>query len=118
DLVIIARNMRSPNAQALIVSSEGMVLLEGGAVTPFIDDDLPSINSVSYMDGYFFVTSGDGRVFASEIDGTGFGPLDFASANASADGLVRGVAFGSDLLLMGDATIEFWQNTANPEAFP
>ena len=118
DLVIIARNSRTPNAQALIVSSSGVSLLEDGEVTAFADTNLPSINSVTFMDGYFFATSGDGRVFASGINSAAFSALDFATAEASTDGLVRAIAFGSDLLLMGEATIEFWQNTANPEAFP
>ena len=118
DLVIMARNMRSPNAQTLIVSDAGMALLEDGAVTTFTDSDLPAINSVAFQDGYFFVTSGDGRVFASAINDVEFNALDFATAESSVDGLVRAITFGNDLLLMGDATIEFWQNTANPEAFP
>lgn len=115
--VIMARNMRA-TPQILIVHSDGMSKIESGAVTDFSDPDLPAANSVDFMDGYFFVTIGDGRVFASGINDVTFNSLDFATAESSPDGLVRGFAFGRDLLLMGSATTEFWSNTGNATGFP
>lgn len=115
--VIMARNMRA-TPQILIVHSDGMSKIESGAVTDFSDPDLPAANSVDFMDGYFFVTIGDGRVFASGINDVTFNSLDYATAESSPDGLVRGVAFGRDLLLMGSATTEFWSNTGNATGFP
>lgn len=115
--VIMARNMRS-TPQTLIVHNAGMSKIEGGAVADFTDPDLPQPNSITYQDGYFFATIGDGRVFASGIDDVTFSALDFATARAAADPLIRGVAFSSDLLIMNGTTIEFWNNTANPEGFP
>ena len=67
------------------------------------------------MDGNY---SGDGRAFASAINDVTFNSLDYATAESSPDGLVRGVAFGRDFLMMGTATIEFWGNTGNPTGFP
>lgn len=116
--VIMARNMRSPDPQTLIVHDGGIDKIEAGAVTEFTTATFASPNSVTYQDGYFFVTLGDGRVFASGIDDVTFNALDFATARASVDPLLRAVAFGSDVLLLGTTTIEFWNNTANPEAFP
>jgi hypothetical protein len=115
--VIMARNMRA-TTQILVVHSGGMSKIESGDVDDFSDPDLPAANSVDFMDGYFFVTSGDGRVFASAINDVTFNALDFATAESSPDGLVRAVSFGRDLLLMGTATTEFWGNTGNPTGFP
>lgn len=115
--VIMARNMRA-TVQILITHSDGMSKIEGGSVADFSDADLPAANSVTFMDGYFFVTSGAGRVYASAINDVTFNSLDYATAEASPDGLVRAIAFGRDLLLMGDATVEFWGNTGNPTGFP
>lgn len=115
--VIMARNMAAP-VQILIVHSGGMEKIESGVVTTFSDPDLPAINSIDFMDGYFFATSGDGRAFASGINNVAFNALDFATAESSPDGLVRSVSFSRDLLLMGTETIEFWGNTGNPTGFP
>lgn len=116
--VIMARNLRAPTPQMLGVTSAGMVEITGSGVSDFSDPDVPSPNSICFMDGFFFVTVADGRVFASGINDTGFSELDFASAEASVDGLKRAIPFNSQLLLMGDASTEFWSNTGNPTGFP
>lgn len=115
--VIMARNMRV-TPQILVVHSGGMSKIEGGVVDDFSDVDLPALNSIDFMDGYFLGTSGDGRVFASGINDVSFNALDYATAESSPDGLVRGVSFGRDYLMMGASTIEFWGNTGNAVGFP
>lgn len=71
--VFMARNMRA-TVQILIVHSDGMSKIEAGVVTDFSDPDLPAINSIDFMDGYFLATSGDGRAFASGINDVTFNP--------------------------------------------
>jgi len=115
--VIMARNMRA-TVQILVVHSDGMSKIEAGDVDDFSDSDLPAANSVTFMDGYFFVTSLAGRVYASGLNAITFNSLDYATAEASPDGLVRAVAFGRDLLLMGEGTTEIWGNTGNATGFP
>lgn len=115
--VFMERNMRSPTPQILIVHSEGMSKIDG-TVSDFSDPDLPFINSICFIDGYFIVSSADGRAFASALNDITFSSLDYATAEASPDGLVRVVAFGRDLLLMGTTTTEFWGNTGNATGFP
>lgn len=115
--VVMARNMRA-TTQILIVHSDGMTKIEGGTVADFSDPDLPAINSIDFMDGYFLATSGDGRAFASGINDVTFNALDYATAESSPDGLVRGISFGRDYLMMGSATVEFWGNTGNAVGFP
>jgi hypothetical protein len=115
--VIMARNMRA-TVQILIVHSDGMSKIEAGAAADFSDGDLPAANSVTFMDGYFFVTSLAGKVYASAINDVTFNSLDNATAESSPDGLVRAVGFGRDLLLLGEGTTEFWGNTGNATGFP
>lgn len=115
--VFMARNMRA-TVQILIVHSDGMSKIEGSDVDDFSDPDLPAINSIDFMDGYFLATSGDGRAFASGINDVTFNSLDYATAESSPDGLVRGISFGRDYLMMGSATVEFWGNTGNATGFP
>lgn len=116
--VTIAHNMRSPTAQILIVHSSGMSQVASSTVSDFTDPDLPSVVSITFMDGYFIVTAADGRAFSSDLNDDEFGENNFATAEAATDGLVRGIAVGRDLLLMGESTIEFWGNAGNPTGFP
>lgn len=115
--VVMARNMRA-TVQILVVHSDGMSKIEAGDVDDFADADLPAANSVTFMDGYFFVTSLAGKAYASGLNDITFNSLDNATAEAAPDGLVRAVAFGRDLLLMGEGTTEIWGNTGNPTGFP
>ena len=116
--VIMARNMRSPTPQILAVTNSGISSFTDSTVSDFSDADLPSVNSVTFIDGYFIFTTADGRAFISVLNVTEVQELDFATAEASVDGLVRAVAFGRDLLLMGQSTVEFWSDAGNPTGFP
>lgn len=116
--VTMAHNMRSPIPQILIEHTDGMSEIDGGSVVDFSDPDLPASNSITFMDGYFFVSTADGRVFASDINDTNFNELNFTTAEAATDGLVRVVSFGRDLLMMGTTTTEFWGNAGNATGFP
>lgn len=77
-------------------------------------------SSITFQDGYFIVTFGDGdeRYQISGIyDGTTFDALDFASAESNPDGIVRVVADHGELVLLGKQTIEFASNTGGQD-FP
>lgn len=115
--VFMARNMATtPNI--LIVHSDGMSQIAAGAVSDFTDPDLPAANSISFLDSYFFPTIGDGRAWASGVNAVTFAGTDYTTAQAKADGLLRSIPAGRDLLLMGSASIEVWSNTANATGFP
>lgn len=87
------------------------------SVIDYPDADVGSPNSVCFLDGYFFFTHGDGTCIASAINDTAVNPLDFVKVAGNENGLLRAVPFG-ELYLMGDTTIEPYQNTANPTGFP
>lgn len=116
--VFMARNMAAtPNV--LIVHSGGMSEINTGTATisDFTDPDLPAANSICWIDGYFMVSSAAGKVYQSGINATTFSGIDFTTAEADPDGLVRVVAIGRELAMMGVSTVEFWGNAANPTGF-
>jgi len=78
------------------------------ATTSGFDADLPAPNSVTSLDGYLVFTIGDGRCFATDLNSTSVNALSFGKAEAKPDGLVRGVTWGSKLLLCGSLNIEVW----------
>lgn len=82
--------------------------------------NLPAPNSVSFQDGYFFFTIGDGRVFASAINTLTQNALTFARIEAKADvTLLRGVAFSGYMFFFTTGSLEVWNDQANPApAFP
>lgn len=72
------------------------------------DADLPSPNSVDFLDGYLVFTIGDGRAFATDLNSTAVNALSFGKAEAKPDGLVRVVSWGGRLLFFGNQTTEVW----------
>lgn len=116
-LCFMARNMNA-TPQILIVHSDGMSQISGGTVSDFSDSDLPSVNSLSYQDSYFIVTSLNGKAYASAVNDVTFASTDKASAEGATDGLLRAIPSGRDQLLMGTTSIEVWANTGNATGYP
>lgn len=81
------------------------------------DPDLPSVNSVDFLDGYLVFTTGDGRAFASDLNSTSVNALSFGKAEAKPDGLLRVVAWGDRLLFFGNISTEIWSD-AGTTPFP
>jgi hypothetical protein len=81
--------------------------------TQIVSEGFPAANHVDFSDGRFVVNAvGTGQFFVSgQYDGLTWGALDFATAEASPDSLVRVIADSGLLLLMGDKTIEPWSNS-------
>ena len=115
--VIMARNMRA-TPQIIVVTDNGQVKIESGAIATFTDADLPAPNSVCFKDGYFFWGIGDGRCFASGINDVTVSSLDWTRAESSPDGLVRVFSFANGIGLGGENSTELFANTGNPTGFP
>jgi hypothetical protein len=81
------------------------------------DADLPSVNSVDFLDGYLVFTTGDGRAFATDLNSTSVNALSFGKAEAKPDGLVRVVSWGGRLLFLGNISTEVWTD-AGTTPFP
>jgi hypothetical protein len=116
--VFMAHNMAA-TPDVLIVHSAGMSEIDTGAasVSSFSDPDLPAVNSITWIDSFFVVTSESGDAYQSGVNDTTFSSVDRQRAEADPDGLWRAIALGGDLLLMGKASIEFYGNAGNPTGF-
>jgi len=117
--VTMARNMKAPVPDVLIVHSSGMsaINISGASVAAFSDGDLPAVNSICFVDGYFIVTAEAGLAYQSGLNDTSFASVDRTAAEADPDGLYRAITAGSDLILMGTASLEFYANAGNPTGF-
>lgn len=114
--VFWARNTKSPTPDLVVVDPDnGAFTVTAGSVSSLSVPSAP--NSVCFLDGYFFFTTGAGACYASGLNSTTINALDVAIAQTKPDGLYRAIAFG-DLYLCGDGSIEIYRNTANPTAFP
>jgi hypothetical protein len=107
-----ANNNTTPDR--VFVDSDGniAVFTESTVTNSYPDADLPSVNSVDFLDGYLVFTTGDGRAFATDLNATSVNSLSFGKAEAKPDGLVRVVAWGGRLLFMGNESIEVWTDAA------
>lgn len=112
DKVFFARNNKTPTPDMVAVSpSNGATTFTSSSVAgSYPDADLPAVNAVTSIDGYFVFTTGDGRAFASELNSTDVNSLSFGKAEAKPDGLLRPIAHGGRLLLFGTVTTEVWTN--------
>jgi hypothetical protein len=78
------------------------------------DPDFPGAVTVGYLDGYFvFNEPNSQRVWVTTLlDGTSIEPLDFASAEASPDGLVSLIIDHGEAWLFGSNSVEVWYDAA------
>lgn len=117
--VTMASNNRTPTADTVCVTENGAFILSTGAApVPYPDADVGSPNSVCFGDSYFFFTYGNGICRSSGINSTAINVNDYIQCEARADGLLRGVFYRQELFLMGQSSIEVWQNTGNATGFP
>lgn len=116
--VFMEHNMRSPTHQILIWTSGGIYQVSGSSIIAFTDADLPSTNSLSFQDGYFFHTTASGQSYASDLNDTNVNSNSFVTAESQVDGLVRGIPIRRDQALMGDTSTEFWSNAGNATGYP
>lgn len=117
DTVQLSRNQANP-VQISVHCGAGEFYIQGDLVKRVTDEDLPTAISQDHASGYTVYGIDDGRFFISGInaceivDGT-----DYATAESSADKLVRVKSDSGDLFLFSQKTIEMWRNTGNAD-FP
>lgn len=112
----------SDNGQQLCVvdGTYGYITsLSNNSFARITDPDFYSADKVSFLDGYFiFNRKGTGQFFISALyDGSSEDPLDFATAEGSADELVSQLVNNRELWNFGSRTTEVWYNTGAPD-FP
>ena len=111
--VYFARN-RNISEQTLMVENGTIrAIVNGNVTTVSLDGSIPPLNSVASVNGYFVITSSIGEFFASDLDAITVDPLSFAKASACPDGLLRVVQRGTDAVLFGQRSTEFWTENGN-----
>lgn len=89
-----------------------------GVLTLYEGEDLPAPKSITFLDRYFVFAIADGRIFHTEVGGTDVNPLSFAYAESRADGLQNVIAHRGALVVLGDKSLEIWENVGtSPFAF-
>lgn len=113
--------MDANSAQQLaIVSDNKTYVATPSTLAEITDPEFAGASSVAMMDNYAVFTQADSaRFFISALaDATSFDSLDFATAEAAPDNLVRVIADHREVMLFGESTTEIWYNSgASPFPF-
>jgi hypothetical protein len=107
-----ANNNTTPDKVFVDPDGNIAVFTPSSVTNSYPDGDLPSVNSVDFLDGYLVFTTGDGRAFATDLNSTSVNALSFGKAEAKPDGLLRVVAWGGRLLFFGNESTEVWTDAA------
>jgi hypothetical protein len=120
DDIFIARNNAAPTPHVAVIAdgSPFEVDISGGTVDPYSDADVGSPNSVSFHDGYFMFTYGNGDIQASGINSLSINTLDKTRAESNPDGLIRAWSYQGILYAAGEKTIETFGPPINATGFP
>lgn len=102
----------------LVITAGGaMVRTDGTTLTAFFTDpDVPSpAHSVAFLDSYILAADND-RFYWSDVQSiNNWGALNFASAPGLPDKIKRMVVVDRQIYLMGNRSVEIWENDgANP----
>ncbi len=116
--VTFAKNNRSPTPDLVCVTEAGAFSVTPSTVTTYPDTSLPQPNSVSFLDGYFLFTIGDGRIFASGVNDIWVSDSDhtqnalsFTTADQSG-GLVRGTTWAEQFFAWGKKACTVYTDAA------
>lgn len=120
DIVTIARNnATTPDVVCVSPVNGPFKLTIGSGAGSYPDADVQNPLSVCFTGGYFFFVYADGRCRASGLNSTAINTLDEARFESRAGGLLRGIPYRGQLLLMGSLGIEVWQaDVGNAVGFP
>jgi hypothetical protein len=115
DNVTIARNnAATPNIVA--VTDDGTFnLFTNSAPTAFVDGDLPAVNSVTGVNGYFIWTTAGGALWASGLNAVSVASNANALVQTNPHGLLRGVYFRGEFFAWGkDGAAVYEETGASP----
>lgn len=105
------------NGSQLAVCDGGSVWIFTYATNAFVlvTSNIPVAGTISFIDGYFVVNKvGTAQFYISNLyDGTTWQALNFASKESSPDNLSTTVNAFGQLVLLGQQTMEIWNNTGN-----
>lgn len=85
-------------------------------VTNSFDVDLPAVNSVCQLDGYFIFSTGSGQIWASDLNAVSVNALSFTTDQTSG-GLYRVIAYSGRVLSFGQIATGVYSD-AGTSPFP
>lgn len=93
-------------------------LITTGSLNLISDADFPIATSCTFQDGYFIITSNQGKIYISKLyDGTSWNALDFATAESNPDEALSVISNNQDLWIIGEKVTEIYYNSGNVD-FP
>lgn len=109
--------MAGITSYVLIATGEGLYSTDGATVAAVVFPDGASVLSVESMNDYFLaIRSGSQKCYFSAVGGITFDPLDFFSAESGPDNLLNVIRNGDELWLFGQATVEVYVPSGDPDA--
>jgi hypothetical protein len=104
-----------------VIRTDGTTVQHTGITTAGTTTNLGAINragSVSYLSGYAILTERNGRKiqWSEPYDLDSFPALNFATAEADGQPLIRGITVGSLFIAFKDISASFWQLTGGAGA--
>jgi hypothetical protein len=99
----------------IVDGTNSKIITDGLTVEDPTGIDYAAAGSLTYQDGYFIVADADTQKFwiSGLYDGNDWDALDFASAEALPDNIVRAFNNNRELWLFGEKTTEPWYNSGN-----
>ncbi len=109
--VKMSRNRRS--SPDVMISCDGLAYnIRADVLSQISDGDLLAPLDHDFMDGYFGIVTAQGKWQIGALDdATAWDALDYARADGDPDAAVAMSAMQGQFLVMGEKTIEPWQNT-------
>lgn len=106
-----ARNNAATPDKVFVDPDGNISTFTPSAVTSGFDSDLPAVNSVTSLDGYFIFTTGNGQLWASDLNAVTVTALAFTTDQESG-GLLRAVTWGSRCYAFGNKASSIYSNVA------
>lgn len=105
----------TPIVNNFVIVSGGFVYYWNGTVLSQVTDtDLESPNAAAHLNSQIIYDGNDGRFVTSDVgDATSISGLNYASAESSADDLLRVFVHDQTAYMLGTETIEPWWNSGN-----
>ena len=107
--VMMVRNQADPVHIGIVNNQNNYYVIEEDVISIVDTSGLPDFTAITSLNQRFILTVADGRMFQTDlVDAHTIRGLDFATAEADPDGLVRAFAFNGRLYAFGEKTTEVW----------